>query len=103
VLVCVLAYALWKPLDLLDNRAGLQTVIHKLDAKRDKASPKPRPMTPEVIQRELSQFQIGDIVLRRRTARSWPYAVARPNTEQARILTALKLPLPERLRPDRLL
>jgi len=104
VMVCVLAYALWKTLDHLAKQAGLQTLIHKPDPRYGLAQPKARPMTPEVILRELGQIQIGDIhldttdgqrlVLRR---------VARPNAEQARILAALKLELPERLSPDRLL
>jgi hypothetical protein len=61
-------------------------------------------MSPAVILRALSPIQVGDIVpgttggqklaLRR---------VARPSAEQARILAALELTLPERLSPDRLL
>lgn len=104
VMICVLAYALWKTLDHLAKRAGLQTIIHKPDAKRGKAAPKPRPMTPEVILRELSQIQVGDIVLETTEGQQLALRrVARPNTEQARILAALNLTLPERLSPDRLL
>ena len=104
VMICVLAYALWKTLDHLAKRAGLETAIHKPDRQRGQASPKPRPMTPEVILRELGQIVIGDIemattdgtklVLRR---------VARPIGEPKRILEALGLELPERLSPDRIL
>ena len=104
VMICVLAYALWKTLDHLAKRAGLETAIHKPDRHRGQASPKPRPMTPETILRELGQIVIGDIemattdgtklVLRR---------VARPIGEPKRILEALGLEIPERLSPDRIL
>jgi hypothetical protein len=104
IFVCVLAYALWKTLDHLSKRAGLQTLIHKPDPRRPNASPKPRPMTPEAILRELSQIQIGDILLETTTGQTLALRrVARPNPEQTRILTALGLTIPERLSPDRLL
>lgn len=104
VMVCVLAYALWKTLDHLAKQAGLQTIIRKPDPKRSNASPKPRPMTPEVILRELSNIQIGDILLETTDGQQLALRrVARPNAEQGRILAALKLTLPERLSPDRLL
>jgi hypothetical protein len=104
VLICVLAYALWKTLDHLAKRAGLETKIHKPDPRRPKASPKPRPMTPEVILRELRKVAIGDILLE--TVEGQQLAlrrVARPQGEQKRILEALALKLPERLSQDRLL
>lgn len=104
VFVCVLAYALWKTLDHLAKQAGLQTEIHKPDPRRPQGSAKARPMTPEVILRELGQIQIGDILLE--TTEGVQLAlrrVARPNAEQARILAALKLQMPERMSPDRLL
>jgi hypothetical protein len=104
VMICVRAYALWKTLDHLAQRAGLEAQIHKPDPRRAQATPKPRPMTPEVILRALGQITIGDIelettdgpklVLRR---------VARPMGEQKRILEALRLEIPERLSPDRIL
>jgi hypothetical protein len=104
IFVCVLAYALWKTLDHLAKRAGLQTLIHKPDPRRPNASPKPRPMTPDVILRELSQIQIGDILLETTSGQTLALRrVARPNAEQTRILEALNLQLPERLSPDRLL
>jgi len=104
VMVCVLAYALWKTLDHLAKQAGLQTLIHKPDEARRNASPKPRPMTPETILRELAKVQIGDILLETVDGRQLALRrVARPTPEQARILAALKLNLPERLSPDRLL
>jgi transposase len=104
VLVCVLAYALWKTLDHLAKQAGLQTLIRKPDPERPEASPKPRPMSPEVILRELGNIHIGDILLETIDGQQLALRrVARPNAEQARILAALKLTLPERLSADRLL
>jgi Transposase DDE domain len=104
IFVCVLAYALWKTLDHLAKRAGLQTLIHKPDPRRGKAAPKPRPMTPEVILRELAKIQIGDILLETTTGQKLALRrVARPDAEQKRILDALALELPERLSTDRLL
>jgi hypothetical protein len=104
VMICVLAYALWKTLDHLAKRAGLKTEIRKPDPTRPKASAKSRTMTPEVILRELAQLAIGDIELettdgQRLTLRR----VARPKGEQKRILETLKLDVPERLSPDRIL
>jgi transposase len=104
VMICVLAYALWKTLDHLAKRAGLKTQIHKPDPHRAKASPKPRPMTPEVILRELGQIAIGDIMLETTDGQKLALRrVARPVDEQKRILDALGLEMPERLSPDRYL
>jgi transposase len=104
VMICVLAYALWKTLDHLAKQARLQTLIQKTDRRYGRAQPRPRPMTPEVILRELGQIQIGDIHLESTEGQTLVLRrVARPNAEQARILAALKLELPERLSPDRLL
>jgi len=104
IFVCVLAYTLWKTLDHLAKRAGLQTVIHKPDPKRRKASPQARPMTPQVILRELARIQIGDIHLPTTTGQTLVLRrVARPEGEAKRILEALNLELPERLSDDRLL
>jgi transposase len=105
VFVCVLAYALWKTLDHMARQAGLLTPIHKPAARRyGQAIPKPRPMTPEVILRELARIQIGDIILETTDGRQLLLRrVARPDAEQKRILAVLKLELPERLSPDRLL
>jgi transposase len=101
VMICVLAYALWKTLDHLAKRAGLETPIHKPDLHRPKASPKPRPMTPEVILRELRQIAIGDIELETTDGQKLVLRrVARPKGEQKRILEALGLEIPERLSPD---
>jgi transposase len=104
VFICVLAYALWKTLDHLLKRAGLQTPIRKPDPTRPHASPKPRPMTPDVVLRELRKIQIGDIVLETTAGQQLVLRrVARPDAEQRRILQALTLELPERLSADRLL
>ena len=105
VFVCVLAYALWKTLDHLAKKAGLQTLIHKSAERRyGQAIPKPRPMSPEVILRELGRLAIGDILLETTDGRQLSLRrVARPDAEQKRILAALQLELPERLGPDRLL
>jgi transposase len=104
IFVCVLAYTLWKTLDHLAKRAGLQTLIHKPDLQRRHATAKPRPMSPEAILRELARIQIGDIQLTTTTNQTLVLRrVARPQAEQKRILQALQLELPERLSPDRLL
>jgi transposase len=104
VTVCVLAYALWKTLDHLAKQADLKTEIRKPDAERPAASPSARPMSPETILRELAKIQIGDILLDTADGRQLALRrVSRPMPEQARILAALKLNLPERLNPDRLL
>jgi transposase len=104
IFVCVLAYALWKTLDHLAKRAGLRTLIHKPDLQCRRASPKPRPMTPAVILRELAHIQIGDIHLPTTTEQTLVLRrVARPEGEPKRILEALHLDLPERLSPDGLL
>lgn len=104
VMICVLAYALWKTLDHLTKQARLATPIHKPDPRYGQAQPKARPMSPEVILRELGQIQIGDIHLETTEGqRLVRRRVARPNAEQSRILAALQLELPERLSPDHLL
>jgi len=104
VMICVLAYLLWKTLDHLAKRAGLETPIHKPDPHRAQAAPKPRPMTPEVILRELGQIAIGDIELETTTGQKLVLRrVARPRGEPKRILEALGLEIPERLSPDRIL
>lgn len=104
VFICVLAYALWKTLDHLARQAGLLTMIRKPDPTRRKACPKPRPMTPTVILRELAKIQIGDILLETTAGQQLALRrIARPDAEQSRILAALKMALPERLSADRLL
>jgi transposase len=104
VMVCVLAYALWKTHDHLAKQAGLETQIRKPDLQRPRSSPKPRPMTPEVILRELGQVAVGDILLETTDGKQLALRrVARPTAEPARILASLGLKLPERLSGDRLL
>jgi hypothetical protein len=69
-------------LDHLAKRAGLMTLIHKPDPRRGNVAPKPRPMTPEVIQRELSRIQMGDIHLPTTDGRQLVLRrVARPHGE----------------------
>ena len=103
VMICVLAYALWKTLDHLARRAGLETQIHKPDPHRAGSAPKPRPMTPEVILRELGQIAIGDIELETTDGQRLSLRrIARPRGEPKRILAALRLEIPERLSPDRI-
>jgi hypothetical protein len=102
VFVCVLAYALWKALDHLLHQAGLMTRIRKPDPRRPNASPKDRPMSPAAALRLLHDVPIGDILLTTVEGRTLRLRrVARPNAEQADLLTALKLTLPERLCADR--
>jgi len=104
VFICVLAYALWKTLDHLAKRAGLLTLIHKPQPRHGRAAPKPRPMSPEVILRELARIQMGDILLQTTDDRQLVLRrVARPEGEAKRILTALGLELPERLSADHVL
>jgi transposase len=105
VFICVLAYALWKTLDHLAQRAGLMTEIRKPDLRRPRSSPKARRMTPQMILRELRRIKIGDILMSTSDGRQLALRrVARPGPAQARILEALKLVLPERLAtPDRIL
>lgn len=104
VFVCVLAYALWKTLDHLAKRAGLQTLIRKGDPEQGDVGPQPRPMSPETILRTLAKIQIGDILLETTTGQNLALRrVARPDSEQKRILDALRLEMPERLSADRLL
>jgi len=102
VFVCVLAYALWKALDHMLRRGGLITHIHKPDPRRPSASPKERPMSPAEALRLLHDVPIGDILLTTVEGRILRLRrVARPNAEQAELLAALKLTLPERLCADR--
>jgi transposase len=101
VFVCVLAYALWKALDHLLGRAGLMTRIRKPDPRRRHTSPQDRPMSPAAALRLLHDVPIGDILLKTTDGRRLRLRrVARPNTEQAELLEALGLTLPERICAD---
>jgi hypothetical protein len=102
VFVCVLAYALWKALDHMLHRSGLTTRIRKPDPHRPRSSPKDRPMSPAGALRLLHDVPIGDILLTTVEGRTLRLRrIARPNGEQAELLAALKLTLPERLCADR--
>jgi hypothetical protein len=104
VFICVLAYTLWKTLDHLLKRAGLQTEIRKVSAEPTVASPSPRPMSPQVALRELHKIHIGDILLETTTGQKLALRrVARPDAVQAKILRGLGVEIPERLSADRLL
>ena len=104
VFICVLAYTLWKTLDHLLKRAGLQTEIRKVPEEEGLASPEPRPMTPQVALRELHKIHIGDILLETTAGQTLALRrVARPDATQARILRGLGVELPQRLSADRLL
>jgi transposase len=105
VTVCVLGYALWKTLDHMAKRAGLMTAIRKPDPLRPRSSPKARPMTPQVILRELAKIQVGDILMKTVEGQQLVLRrISQPKPAQQRILTALKLTLPERpVTPDRIL
>src|SRR5260370_36227486 len=99
-----MAYALAKTLAHSSERAGLMPLIHRPAPRRGNAAPKTRPMTPEVILRELSRIQMGDIHLPTTDGRQLVLRrVARPHGEAERILTSLGLKLPERLSPDHVL
>ncbi|MGH2405238.1 MAG: IS1634 family transposase [bacterium] len=83
ILVCFLAYVLWKTLEQWQSRAGLGN-------------------SPRTILQELGRIQSTDVVLPlaeepRRTLRI--RCVVRPDKAQALLLDRLGLRLPERLRP----
>lgn len=102
IFVCVLAYALWKALHHLLARAGAMTRIRKPDPSRPGDSPQDRPMSPAVALRILHDVQIGDILLETTDGRKLRLRrVARPTPEQAELLAALGLTLPERICTDR--
>ncbi len=101
VFVCVLAYALWKALDHLLRRAGAMTRIRKRDPEQPEDSPPDRPMSPAAALRLMHDIQIGDILLKTVDDRTLRLRrVARPNAEQAELLAALELALPERICAD---
>lgn len=102
IFVCVLAYVLWIALDHLLRRAGVMTIIRKPDLSRPDDSPKDRRMTSTVALRLVHDIMIGDILLETLDGRTLCLRrVARPNEEQAMVLSALGLTLPERLCADR--
>jgi transposase len=101
VFVCVLAYALWKALEHMLREAELMTRIRKPDEKRGRSSPQDRPMSVATALKRMHDIQIGDILLETVDGRNLVLRrIARPNAEQAELLAALKLDLPERLMSD---
>jgi transposase len=101
VFVCVLAYVLWKALEQMLRATGLMTRIRKPDARRKKASPQDRPLSVAMALKRMHDIQIGDILLETVDGRNLVLRrVARPNAEQAELLAALKLDIPERLMSD---
>ncbi len=102
VFVCVLAYALWKALAHMLQNAGIQTRIRKMDPDDPASGPQDRPMSPAMALKMLHDVQIGDIMLETIEGRKLRLRrVARPNAEQAEIIAALGLTLPERICADR--
>jgi transposase len=102
VFVCVLAYALWKALGHMLGNAGVQTRIRKRDPDDPDRDPPDRPMSPAVALKMLHDVQIGDILLETVEGRKLRLRrVARPNAEQAEIIAALGISLPERICADR--
>ena len=102
VFVCVLAYALWKALAHMLAHAGLKTRIRKHDPDNPAGEPPDRPMSSAAALKMLHDVQIGDILLETVEGRKLRLRrVARPNAEQAEIIAALGLCLPERLCADR--
>jgi transposase len=87
ILVCFLAYVLWKTLEQWQKRAGLGH-------------------SPRTILQELGRIQSSDIVLPLADGSGRELrirCVVRPDQEQARLLERLGLELPERLRiPSRI-
>jgi hypothetical protein len=80
ILVCFLAYVLWKTLEQWQHRAGLGR-------------------SPRTILEELGRIQSTDIVLPMTDGRAVRLrCVVRPDLAQARLLDRLGLDLPERLR-----
>jgi transposase len=101
VFVCVLAYLLWKALEHRLRAADLMTIIRKPDGQRGKASPRNRPLGVAMALKRMHDIQIGDILLETVDGRNLVLRrIARPNAEQAELLAALKLDLPERLISD---
>ena len=101
VFVCVLAYVLWKALEQMLRPTGLMTKIRKPDERRKKASPQDRPLSVAMALKRMHDVQIGDILLETVEGRKLALRrVARPGPEQAELLAALKLDMPERLMSD---
>jgi transposase len=101
VFVCVLAYLLWKALEHMLGKTSLLTRIRKPDERRGNASPHDRPLSVAMALKRMHDIQIGDILLETVDGQNLVLRrIARPNAEQAELLAALKLDLPERLVSD---
>jgi transposase len=84
ILVCFLAYVLWKTLEQWQKRGGLGN-------------------SPRTILDELARISSADIVIPTTDGRELRIrCVVRPDSAQAQLLARLGLRLPERLRPTRL-
>ena len=102
VFVCVPAYALWKALAHMLHNAGIKTRVRKKNPDDPEAGPQDRPMSPAVAWKRLHDVPIGDILLETVEGRKLRLRrVARPNPEQAEIIAALGLSLPQRICADR--
>jgi len=98
IFVCVLAYALWKALAHLLARAGLMTRVRKQDPESKNPLPADRRMSPAMALQLMHDVPIGDVLLETVEGRQLRLRrVARPKPEQAELLAALKLSLPQRL------
>jgi len=84
ILVCFLAYVLWKTLEQWQKRAGLGS-------------------SPRTILDELARITSADVVMPTTDGRELRIrCVVRPDSAQAQLLARLGLRLPERLRPTHL-
>ncbi len=102
IFVCVLAYALLTALAHMLQNVGMKTRIRKKDPDDRDGGPQDRPMSPAVALKMLHDVQIGDIMLETIDGRKLRLRrVARPNAEQAELIAALGLTLPERICADR--
>ena len=98
VFVCVLAYLLWKALEQMLRQTHLLSRIAKPDPQHGNASPQDRPLSVAMALKRMHDIQIGDILLETVEGQTLTLRrIARPNAEQAELLAALKLTLPERL------
>lgn len=101
VFVCVLAYVLWKALEHMLARTTLMTRIKKPDEQRGNASPPDRPLSVATALKRMHDIQIGDILLQTTDGQNLVLRrIARPNPQQAELLAALNLSLPQRLMSD---
>jgi transposase len=83
ILVCFLAYVLWKTLEKWQSRAGLGS-------------------SPRVLLEELRSIQSADVILPTTDGRELKIrCVVRPDKAQQALLSRLGLTLPERLRPPK--